>query len=45
MVGQTKKGNMPMFTTFAPARETATALVAAFFTAMLLVGSATSIIA
>jgi hypothetical protein len=34
-----------MFATFAPARETATAFAAAFVTAMLLVSSATSIIA
>lgn len=34
-----------MFATFAPARETATALAAAFLTAMLFVSSATSLIA
>jgi hypothetical protein len=34
-----------MFATFAPARETATALAAAFFTAILFVSSATSLIA
>ena len=34
-----------MSTIFAPGRETATALAAAFITAMLLVSSATSLIA
>jgi hypothetical protein len=34
-----------MFATFAPARETITALAAAFITAMLFVSSATSLIA
>lgn len=34
-----------MFATFAPVRETATALAAAFVTAMLFVSSATSLIA
>ena len=34
-----------MFATFARARETATALAAAFITAMLAVSSATSLIA
>lgn len=34
-----------MFATFAPARETVTALAAAFVSAMLFVSSATSIIA
>lgn len=33
-----------MFATFAPSRETATALAAAFVTAMLFVASATSVI-
>ena len=34
-----------MFATYAPVRETATALAAAFITAMLCVSAATSIIA
>lgn len=34
-----------MFATFAPARETVTALAAAFVSAMLFVSSATSLIA
>ena len=45
MVGRTKKGKMPMFATYAPVRETATAFAAALFTALLAVSAATSIIA
>ena len=46
MVGPSEtKREKPMFATFAPARETATALAAAFITAMLFVSSATSLIA
>lgn len=46
MVGPSEtKGKNAMFATFAPARETATALAAAFITAMLFVSSATSIVA
>jgi hypothetical protein len=45
MVGPRQKGNDAMFATFAPARETAAAFAAAFVTAMLLVSSATSLIA
>ena len=44
MVGLTKKGSLKMSTIFTPGRETATALAAAFVTALLFVSSATSLL-
>jgi hypothetical protein len=44
MVGFTKKGSLKMTTIFTLGRETATALAAAFVTAMLFVSSATSLL-
>ena len=45
IVGLAKKGPDTMFATFQPSRTTATSLAAAFISAMLLVSTATSIIA
>jgi hypothetical protein len=44
IVGFTQKGKLPMLAIFAPGRETATALAAAFVTAMLFISSATSVL-
>jgi len=45
MVGLTRqKGSYNMSTIFTPGRETATALAAAFITALLFVSSATSVL-
>ena len=45
MVGSTRqKGKCQMTTIFTPGRETATALAAAFVTALLFVSSATSLL-
>jgi predicted lipoprotein len=40
----TQKGKLPILAIFAPGRETATALAAAFVTAMLFISSATSVL-
>jgi hypothetical protein len=45
MTSQQTKGINTMFATFSASRETATALAAAFITAMLCVSTATSLIA
>jgi hypothetical protein len=45
MVSRKRQKDQTMFATFAASRETATALAAAFITAMLCVSTATSLIA
>jgi len=45
MVGHDEKRDQTMFATFSTGRETATAFAGAFITAMLLVSTATSLIA